>query len=103
VLIKRIMLLLTVVLVLAVMVLANAIPALAEQPPNPGGDGVGPPGEGRLGCPVMGTGFRIIAKLPGQPVDYELTSQTSGNTAPFETSVADLCTPSPVDRPVEPE
>src|SRR5215217_4038956 len=93
-LMKRIMLLFTVVLVMAAMMVASAMPAFAEQPANPGGNGEGPPGEGDLGCPVMGTGFRIIAKLPGEPPDYELTSNTSGNTAPFETSVADLCTPS---------
>jgi hypothetical protein len=100
---KRIMLLLTVALVMAATMVASAMPAFAEQPPNPGGNGEGPPGEGGSGCPVMGTGFRILAKLPGEPPDAELTSKESGNTSPFETSVADLCTPSPVDRPVEEE
>jgi hypothetical protein len=89
VLIKRIMLLLTVVLVMAAMMVVSAMPAFAQ------GKGPGP-------CPPPGTAVKATSPQEfGQGVEGAVpiafgTINFGGERFPFPTGVADICTDAPL-------
>jgi hypothetical protein len=80
-LIKRIMLLLTVVLVMAAMMVASAMPAFAQ-------------GKGPGGCPAPGTAVKDTSPQEfGQGVEGAVPiAFGTVNGQPFPTAVADICT-----------
>jgi hypothetical protein len=82
-LIKRIMLLLTVVLVMAAMMVASAMPAFAQ-------------GSGPGNCPTPGASIEDLAQnpfLPPPPFN-NVINEEGEPISPFEGFVARLCTPS---------